>query len=289
MNFFPPQENTTCQIPFHRKPGHKHCNQLWKVPQVERMRPWKCQLAVLVTRIAFKTFRPRHAQKSKFWVTYGFRLFNFSIFFSPFLFIPAFFLLLWLAIFRACLGLKKISGRVIEVANFHHGAARCSGRKFGSQFFAQLFEHFWAYLRFQLANHCELGFIGKILFSCRSWVYMMPNLVKVMTSEVEERPRLVTGGYGRHRRQWVKHKAKMTSDCFLFKVFLLHVVDRALIRHEWKLPLSPNNVLIIWLALWVGKMNQILHCYWFTRAGKIVRAILPARDYPPCRARKAIK
>ena len=25
-----------------------------------------------------------------------------------------------------------------------------------------------------------------------------------MTSEVEERPRLVMGGYGRHRRQWVK-------------------------------------------------------------------------------------
>ena len=27
---------------------------------------------------------------------------------------------------------------------------------------------------------------------------------KVMTSEVEERPRLVTAGYGRHRSQWVK-------------------------------------------------------------------------------------
>ena len=26
----------------------------------------------------------------------------------------------------------------------------------------------------------------------------------VMTSEVEERPRLVTGGYGLHRSQWVK-------------------------------------------------------------------------------------
>ena len=25
-----------------------------------------------------------------------------------------------------------------------------------------------------------------------------------MTSEEEERPRFVTGGYGRHRRQWVK-------------------------------------------------------------------------------------
>ena len=28
---------------------------------------------------------------------------------------------------------------------------------------------------------------------------------KVMTSEVEEGPRLVTAGYGRHRSQWVKH------------------------------------------------------------------------------------
>ena len=27
-----------------------------------------------------------------------------------------------------------------------------------------------------------------------------------MTSEVEERPRLVTGGYGRHRRQWVNEQ-----------------------------------------------------------------------------------
>jgi len=25
-----------------------------------------------------------------------------------------------------------------------------------------------------------------------------------MTSEVEERPRLVMGGYGRHKSQWVK-------------------------------------------------------------------------------------
>jgi len=28
----------------------------------------------------------------------------------------------------------------------------------------------------------------------------------MMTSEVEERPRLVTGGYGRHRHQWVNLK-----------------------------------------------------------------------------------
>ena len=104
------------------------------------------QLAILATRIAFKTFWPRHAQKSKFWDSFwtrkwptalGFSTFEF---FFPFPFYPRFFfLLLWLAISRACLGLKKISGRVIKVANFYHGAARCSGRKFGSEFFAQLF------------------------------------------------------------------------------------------------------------------------------------------------------
>jgi len=33
-----------------------------------------------------------------------------------------------------------------------------------------------------------------------------------MTSEVEERPRLVTGGYGRHRRQWVKNNISSNSD-----------------------------------------------------------------------------
>ena len=32
---------------------------------------------------------------------------------------------------------------------------------------------------------------------------MIPILVKVMTSGVEQRPRLVTSGYGRHRRKWV--------------------------------------------------------------------------------------
>ena len=34
---------------------------------------------------------------------------------------------------------------------------------------------------------------------------MMPILVKVMTSEVEERPGLVTASYGWHRSQWVNN------------------------------------------------------------------------------------
>ena len=34
----------------------------------------------------------------------------------------------------------------------------------------------------------------------------MPIWSKVMMSEEEERPRFVTGSYGRHRRQWVKNR-----------------------------------------------------------------------------------
>ena len=59
----------------------------------------------------------------------------------------------------------------------------CGGRKFCSEFFTQLFEY-----------RC-----------CQFWS-------KVMTSEVEERPRFVTGGYGRHKSQWVKKiKPKKTK------------------------------------------------------------------------------
>ena len=37
------------------------------------------------------------------------------------------------------------------------GVAKCSGRKFRSEFFTRLFEHFCAYLRHRLAEHADLG------------------------------------------------------------------------------------------------------------------------------------
>ena len=39
------------------------------------------------------------------------------------------------------------------MGNFYHGAARCSGKKFWSAFFTQLFQQFCAYLRLHWANH----------------------------------------------------------------------------------------------------------------------------------------
>ena len=82
-----------------------------------------------------------------------------------------FFLLQWLTFYWACLQLKKnFLESVIEMGNIYHGAARCSGRKFWSEFFAQLFEHFCAYLRLPWADHSDQGIIRKIFPSCRSWV-----------------------------------------------------------------------------------------------------------------------
>ena len=47
-----------------------------------------------------------------------------------------------------------------------------------------------------------------------------------MTSEVEERPRLVTGGYGPHRSQWVK-------GCKGFAVMPFCVIFGAVLRKSF--------------------------------------------------------
>ena len=56
------------------------------------------QLAVLVTRIAFKTFQPRHAQKSKF---------STFEFFFPLSFLSPFFFAAVIGHFPGLLGVKK--------------------------------------------------------------------------------------------------------------------------------------------------------------------------------------
>ena len=44
-----------------------------------------------------------------------------------------------------------------------------SDRKFHSQFFTQISEHFCAYFKLHWADHSTLGVIGNIFSSCRSW------------------------------------------------------------------------------------------------------------------------
>ena len=98
----------------------------------------------------------------------------FAVPFSPFLF----FLLQWLAFCWACLQLKKLPRK-------HHwdghiwpwsSHACVVAGNFAPTF--SLFEHFCAYLRLHKADHADLGIIGKIFSSCRSWPQMMPILVQ---------------------------------------------------------------------------------------------------------------
>ena len=42
-----------------------------------------------------------------------------------------------------------------------------------------------------------------------------------MTSEVEERPKLVTAGYGRHRSQWVKRESQEILKTYVCGICLL--------------------------------------------------------------------
>ena len=124
-----------------------------------KMRLQHNSLPFLPPASRFTTLWLGHPQKSKFWTTsLGFSIFE--IFFR----LPFFsFSFLCAAVIDPLLGLLADKS--------YHGAARCSGRKFCSEFFTQT--TFWAflwYLRLHLADHSDLGIIGKIFSSCRSWV-----------------------------------------------------------------------------------------------------------------------
>ena len=140
-------------------------------------------LPFLLQASYFTTSWLGHAQKSKF-------LFRCSFFSFSFIF-------------------AVVIGLLLLPRKRHWDGQICNGRKFCSEFFTQLFEHFCAYLRLHKANRSDLGIMGKIFSFYRSWPQIMPIWSKVMTSEVEERPRLVTAGYGRLGSQWVKNIFKV--------------------------------------------------------------------------------
>ena len=98
----------------------------------------------------------------------GFRFLDFFCLpFSPFLL----FLLQWLPFYWTCLWLKKNSKKASSRwANFSMEQPGVVAGNFALSFFTQLFEHFCAHLRLHSADHSDLGIIGKIFSSCRSWV-----------------------------------------------------------------------------------------------------------------------
>ena len=168
-------------------------------------------LAFLPLTLRFVTFWLRHAQRSKFWefldekVTYVFRLFDFWKFFLAFPFSPFLsFLLQWLAFYWACLRLKKTSEKAsLRRATFTMEQPGVVAGNFGVSFSLHVLRFF---------GHIS-GFIRPITLIWASLERSSPPAEvehrwcqfwsKVMTSEVEERPRLVTASYGQHGSQWV--------------------------------------------------------------------------------------
>ena len=90
---------------------------------------------------------------TKEWLTsLGFSFFNlFACPFSPFLH----FLLQRLTFYWAFLPFKNFQKNIMEMGNFCHGVATCSGRKFCSEFFTQISEYFRAYFRLHWADHSD--------------------------------------------------------------------------------------------------------------------------------------
>ena len=92
----------------------------------------------------FMTFWLGHEFWTRKWTMYlGFLILEFFFRFSFFSF--SFCCSDWPVAGLAC-SEKNFQESVIEMGKFDHGVAMCSGRKFCSKFFTQLFEHFWAYL-----------------------------------------------------------------------------------------------------------------------------------------------
>ena len=148
-------------------------------------------------------------------MTYVIRLFDFWNFFSPFLFI-LFFSFLFAAVIGLLLGLLAVKKLLRK-------------RHWDGQFLAWSSQVQWQEIFVHISSSIrpitliwvslERSFPPvEVEYTCR-WCQFWS---KGMTSEVEERPRLVMAGYGRHRSQWVN--AYTFSYFLLFLVFnLLHI------------------------------------------------------------------
>ena len=136
------------------------------------------QQAFLSTGIAFYNIITQARAEIKilsFWTRRWPMSLSFSLFFllssffafpfSPFLI----FLLQWLTLYWACFPLKNYWENIIKMGKFFHKVAKCSGRKFCSEFFTKFLSIF-VHISDSWANHFDLGIIEKIVSFCRSWV-----------------------------------------------------------------------------------------------------------------------
>ena len=84
----------------------------------------------------------------------------------------------WLTFDWACFHFKTFRESIIETGNFYHEIATCSRRKFCS---VVCHSNTWAFsciFQVPLGRSLYLSINGKIIFSCRTWVWLMPILIR---------------------------------------------------------------------------------------------------------------
>ena len=158
----------------------------------------------------FTAFWLGHAQKSKFWDSYWTSMWPTSLDFSIFGF---FFPFLFLLLSSFCCSDWHSTGLVVKKTPNKASLRQpiltmeqpgVEARNFALSFlliFLSIFVHISGSIRpvTLIWASLERSF-PPAEFEYR-WCQFWSKMIK---SEVEERPRFVTGGYGRHRRQWVK-------------------------------------------------------------------------------------
>ena len=152
--------------------------------------------------LLFTTFLLGYAWKSKFFIRFVCLFFFLAFPFSPFLS----FWLQWLTFYWACsVAVKKLLRKRHRGGQFlSWSIATCSGKKFCSEFFTQLFEHFCVSLGLHWADHSDLGIIGKIFSSRSSWLSIHDaSLVK--TDDVRRGRKTKARSYDPFRSQKVKN------------------------------------------------------------------------------------
>ena len=85
-------------------------------------------------------------------------VFSFAVPFFSFSYLFATVIDLLLArVYWSCFSFKNFRESIIETGTFCHRVATCSGRKFCSEFYTQISEHFRAYFRLHWTDHSDLG------------------------------------------------------------------------------------------------------------------------------------
>ena len=154
--------------------------------------------------------------------------------FSPFLI----FLLQWLIFYWQLPPVQNILRKYHQdgqILLWRNGEARCSRRQFCWVFHSNVWVFLWIFHWLHWADHSDLGIIEKIFSSFRTWVQMMPILVKGDDVRSETK---VNAPHGRLKMIQESTGYKMSKLHWLYRGFINVSSQAGQARHIIELSLN---------------------------------------------------